>query len=681
MDLNGKNDPYVKLTLGKQSGATRVQLKTNDPVWNEHFVFGVNSVDAQQLQLSVMDHDRFKLDDHIGSCTVGLSHLPISEAAAVGDESEDDPMRHCLSLDGRNTSQSIGEKVSGEWECDGDDADTATDTETLVSSVCGWRSGTGSSGDAVGGLSDHELDSGDWSSSSGSDSQEAEDVRGGMARLRVVARPRLSKMGRKVRSLGEIGRTEKKKRSTGGLPPRKGGRRTRGDAVALEDKTQDEMEGKHLTYYRLLTTDEKRLAMSGSGGASLDRQHATAGELACDIWLTSFQPRPLPIQGESKFTLRCRVWEVCGVTSHEERVLPVSGSTKHRVVLMTGEDRVSSKSLERSKDEEKKTSFHGSVISLDFRANIATDMLKFVVQQNLAPVEITYKSVATVSIPLRSIPISFPEGDGEPSARQYRLQTLAGLMTTRTMDNGFVVMSLTLVPSGNDLLGEPEPDDSEDVKTPPPPSPPALAFQALDATLSCGYQRLRKALLWNDSKLQAAWHERLNNSEVTYSPWVNNDDSPGQEDLTDCKRERTFVIPKSSMVAATRTEASDEVVLDGPSRMVFETRNRTPGAPYGDKFLVAEQFVLTKLGPGRCRLETSAEAVFSEKIMGFVQGKIMTAVTKVTKENHAHMLALIEEVISGNGPGAGSAAQRGLQKVKAVGGLLRVSLKPSNEAL
>lgn len=44
--------------------------------------------------------------------------------------------------------------------------------------------------------------------------------------------------------------------------------------------------------------------------------------------------------------------------------------------------------------------------------------------------------------------------------------------------------------------------------TPPPPLP-QLEFQFLDAPLKCGYQRLRKALLWNDSKLQAAMSELL----------------------------------------------------------------------------------------------------------------------------------------------------------------------------
>ncbi|CAN0589239.1 unnamed protein product, partial [Laminaria digitata] len=80
MDFNGKNDPYVKLRLGTQTAVTRVQLKTNEPVWEERFVFGVNSVEAQQLDLSVYDYDKFKNDEHIGSLKVGLSHLPCLDA-------------------------------------------------------------------------------------------------------------------------------------------------------------------------------------------------------------------------------------------------------------------------------------------------------------------------------------------------------------------------------------------------------------------------------------------------------------------------------------------------------------------------------------------------------------------------------------------------------------------------
>lgn len=42
-------------------------------------------------------------------------------------------------------------------------------------------------------------------------------------------------------------------------------------------------------------------------------------------------------------------------------------------------------------DKEKKTSFDGSIINLDTRANMATDMVKVVIQQKVSPVEVVYK--------------------------------------------------------------------------------------------------------------------------------------------------------------------------------------------------------------------------------------------------------------------------------------------------
>ena len=42
-------------------------------------------------------------------------------------------------------------------------------------------------------------------------------------------------------------------------------------------------------------------------------------------------------------------------------------------------------------DKEKRTPFNGSMISLDTKANMATDMLKFVVKQRVSPVELGYK--------------------------------------------------------------------------------------------------------------------------------------------------------------------------------------------------------------------------------------------------------------------------------------------------
>lgn len=44
-----------------------------------------------------------------------------------------------------------------------------------------------------------------------------------------------------------------------------------------------------------------------------------------------------------------------------------------------------------SQEKEKKTAFSGSLISLDTKANLATDMVKLVVQQRVSSVEMSYK--------------------------------------------------------------------------------------------------------------------------------------------------------------------------------------------------------------------------------------------------------------------------------------------------
>ncbi|CAM9450974.1 unnamed protein product, partial [Ectocarpus sp. 6 AP-2014] len=661
MDLNGKNDPYVKLRLGTQSKETRVRMKTNDPVWDERFVFGVHSVEAQQLHVSVCDYDTFKRDDHVGSCKIGLSHLPChsSEAAAFGEGYHRD-----------STGTLLGEE----------------DSSGHSSSCFDLRGG----GEKASLPMDHET-----RSEMGGQKQEGELLEGG-------------------------GQTGNGSSSSLGGP-----------------------EGKGLTFYRLLANNEKRPQKGDASATSreeLGGDKSSCGEIALDIRVTSLEPKPLPVQGEAKFCLRCRIWDVYGVTSPEERNLMAINSTvvKHKAVLNLCGNRVSSGSFERNKGKEKKTSFNGSVITLDAKANMATDLIKFVVMQKVSPVEMAYKPVATVVIPLRSIPVIFPEdaaeaasenkpspsldktndqqeeegaegrappsegtgaldgrsrrsclrrgslsvgggrvrsggnragsgasGDGEQrrppaTARPYHLQTLAGPMTNRTMGNGFVLMSLTLVASGNDLLGEPDERDGEDVKGPLPPPPDPLTDAILDTQLSSGYQRLRKALLWNDSKLQAALVDLLNHSEVEQSSWVDRDgEAAAQENLTGCKRRRSFMLPKSAMVAATRAECHDVVLADGPSFLAFETRTQTPGVAYGDKFTVVNQYVLTKEGPEACRLQSSSQTDFSDKIMGFVHNQIVAAVAKVSKENHGHLQSLIEDAISGKGgSGAGRKSRR-----------------------
>lgn len=55
-----------------------------------------------------------------------------------------------------------------------------------------------------------------------------------------------------------------------------------------------------------------------------------------------------------------------------------------------------------------------------------------------------------------------------------------------------------------------------------------------------------------------------NHTEVEQSAWVDRDgEAAAQDNLTGCTRERSFIIPKSSMVAATRAESHEVVLADG----------------------------------------------------------------------------------------------------------------------
>ncbi|CAN6553449.1 unnamed protein product [Malus baccata var. baccata] len=76
------SDPYVILTLGKQTIRTTVIKSNLNPVWNEELMLSVpERFGALQL---VFDHDTFSADDIMGEAEVDLQPL-ITSAMAFGD--------------------------------------------------------------------------------------------------------------------------------------------------------------------------------------------------------------------------------------------------------------------------------------------------------------------------------------------------------------------------------------------------------------------------------------------------------------------------------------------------------------------------------------------------------------------------------------------------------------------
>ncbi|KAL6198486.1 hypothetical protein ACLB2K_028275 [Fragaria x ananassa] len=77
------SDPYVILTLGRQTLQTTVVKSNLNPVWNEELMLSVPQRYGP-LQLRVFDHDLFSADDIMGEAEIDLQPL-ITSAMAFGD--------------------------------------------------------------------------------------------------------------------------------------------------------------------------------------------------------------------------------------------------------------------------------------------------------------------------------------------------------------------------------------------------------------------------------------------------------------------------------------------------------------------------------------------------------------------------------------------------------------------
>ncbi|ERN19192.1 C2 and GRAM domain-containing protein At1g03370 isoform X2 [Amborella trichopoda] len=71
-DLNGFSDPYVKIQLGRCKYRTKVVKKNLNPSWNEEFSFRVEDL-KEELNIYVLDEDKYFNDDFIGMVTVPVS--------------------------------------------------------------------------------------------------------------------------------------------------------------------------------------------------------------------------------------------------------------------------------------------------------------------------------------------------------------------------------------------------------------------------------------------------------------------------------------------------------------------------------------------------------------------------------------------------------------------------------
>ncbi|XP_052202357.1 C2 and GRAM domain-containing protein At1g03370 isoform X2 [Diospyros lotus] len=103
MDPNGFSDPYVKLQLGRQKFRTKVVKKCLNPSWCEEFAIKVEDL-KDELVVSVLDEDRYLIDDFIGQIKI-----PVSRVFDASDKSLGTAWYSLLPKNRRSKNKDCGE--------------------------------------------------------------------------------------------------------------------------------------------------------------------------------------------------------------------------------------------------------------------------------------------------------------------------------------------------------------------------------------------------------------------------------------------------------------------------------------------------------------------------------------------------------------------------------------------
>ena len=79
MDSNGLSDPYCVLKVNNQKKSTSIISECLNPKWDEYFIFELNSLAFDFLQIDCMDHNAIAKDALIGFLTIPIKSLKIGE--------------------------------------------------------------------------------------------------------------------------------------------------------------------------------------------------------------------------------------------------------------------------------------------------------------------------------------------------------------------------------------------------------------------------------------------------------------------------------------------------------------------------------------------------------------------------------------------------------------------------
>mmetsp|Transcript_25656 Transcript_25656/g.39752 ORF Transcript_25656/g.39752 Transcript_25656/m.39752 type:complete len:785 (+) Transcript_25656:323-2677(+) len=172
--------------------------------------------------------------------------------------------------------------------------------------------------------------------------------------------------------------------------------------------------------------------------------------------------------------------------------------------------------------------------------------------------------------------------------------------------------------------------------------PDNLTNICLDMQVPVGYLRLRRALLYQDSRFMndAVMRDGAKYEKISIGEWSKHTDEIGlaqagdmaMEQAVGASQEISYVMPKSIFVKANKAFEKSTIMAYNDDCFVLRNRTRTPEVPYGEYFCTWTQLVVMRDGRNCCRMVCSSEAEFVDGRRPMVARQIESGIRRGTTE-------------------------------------------------
>eukprot|EP00123_Amoebidium_parasiticum_P017065 comp23695_c0_seq2/m.40698 comp23695_c0_seq2/g.40698 ORF comp23695_c0_seq2/g.40698 comp23695_c0_seq2/m.40698 type:complete len:531 (-) comp23695_c0_seq2:35-1627(-) len=224
-------------------------------------------------------------------------------------------------------------------------------------------------------------------------------------------------------------------------------------------------------------------------------------------------------------------------------------------------------------------------------------------------------------------------------------------MQTKGSKGGWLCLVLALVPapvraeeeesSGDEPADE---DEGDPQGTSPIGAQEQLSIPIVDEVFPCSVTMLRRIIYSKESPFTAKLNSKRGLTEYQATDWAvpPADGAAGGESQL-AQRKTEYMMPPSSIVKATKAYETQRFTLHEAGGYVLDIETSTPDVPYGGCFTVKVRHVLTRIEAKKCRLQVSAQVVFSKSTM--MRGMIESGTQKGVSQTYSDYVEVLRSCI------------------------------------